>query len=962
MMTRLSLALLVIFAYALAQAESSSTGYRYLSPVPGSSLVSRTSNVIIRQGDFIDPESIHSEGVFTIMGSISGEHQLAVKLSDDGKTILLFSGRPFEPSEAVTVTVGSGAKTLTGVALPPTSFSFTVTPLRQPINPWTLPREDENDDELLPRTSSPAGELILARPDTLPADIPLITIDSVTTPAPGYVFLTNASNVPGLGNYMMMIDNTGFPVLYKETPHHYNMNFHVLPNGLLYYGDIQENYWFGAGFSTVHKVMDWTLTDIDSFECGNGYLADNHDFLLMPNGHALLFAYDAQPVDMSGLVAGGNPGAVVAGAIVQELDAEKNVVFQWRTWDYIPITDSYFNLRASVFDYPHVNAIDLDHDGNILISSRHLCEITKIDRQTGEIIWRLGGRQNQFTFLNENPANDPTYFTYQHSVRKLQNGNILMFDNGNLHPVQASRAVEYKLDEQAMTATLVWEYRHDPDVFAPSRGSVQRLPNGNTMIGWGSAPNGGYPQATEVTPDKEIVFEMSVPPGMNSFGVYRSVRADSLPGVTVRMTDLAPGTDFEFKEGDSLQTGVTLRFNSMNAGYNTVTVRHDPYAPTFPEFPMEPAPRLYSSRFTIEQTGISSFVAELSFDSSAMGLVFQGGDAVVYRRDFVGSGMFFPEPTVYEPALGRWTATVTQFGEFVLGVEDTPAGLLAPTPVFPSDQGIVNETLPVEIRWAPRGQASQFHLQVSTDSLMASLVVNDSTLGSSVYELVPAPGVETYFWRARALNDTAATEWTPVWSFQPKAPFVQLTGPNGGEQWQRGSSYFVTWEDNVGSFVRLELLRGGVFDRMIIDSLRNSGGYSWRIPADVPEDSVYSVRILAVEDTTILDVSDQPFAIKVTVSGARQETELPQTFALSQNYPNPFNPATEIGFEVPTATRVRLAVYDPLGRELVLLVDEEKTPGSYSVRFDARGFASGVYLYRLEAGSFSMVRKMVLLK
>jgi len=133
---------------------------------------------------------------------------------------------------------------------------------------------------------------------------------------------------------------------------------------------------------------------------------------------------------------------------------------------------------------------------------------------------------------------------------RRDNGNILLFDNGNLHPVQASRAAEYQLDEQAMTATLVWEYRRNPDVFAPSRGSVQRLPNGNTIIGWGSAPVRGYPQATEVTPEKEIVFEMSVPTGMNSFGVYRHVRADSMPGVTVGITDLAPGADFEFTQGD----------------------------------------------------------------------------------------------------------------------------------------------------------------------------------------------------------------------------------------------------------------------------------------------------------------------------------------------------------------------------------------------------------------------------
>ena len=961
MKTRLTLAVVLLASVcAVAQPDRPVTAYQYLSPVPGSSLVSRTTNIIIRQGDRVDAGTLSAPGVFAVAGERSGAHEVRVKLSDDGRTILLSSARPFDPSELVTVTIGTGARTLRGDELQPISFSFRVTPLKEPINLRSLALDEVESVQTPPDGAGLHG--VSARPDSLPPDMPLITIDSLTTPAPGYVFLTNASVVPGLGNYMMMIDNTGFPVLYKETPSHYNMNFHALANGLLYYADIQESYWFGAGFATRHKVMDWTLTDIDSFECGNGYLADNHDFLLMPNGHALLFAYDAQPVDMSGLVEGGNPGAIVAGGIVQELDAEKNVVFQWRTWDYIPVTDSYMNLLASVFDYPHINAIDLDHDGNILVSSRHLCEITKIDRQTGEIIWRLGGKQNEFTFIGEHPENAPTYFTYQHSARKLENGNILLFDNGNLHPVQASRAVEYALDEQAKTATLVWEYRHDPDIFAPSRGSVQRLPNGNTMIGWGSAPFRGYAQATEVTPAKEIVFEMSVPAGMNSFGVYRYERADSVPGVTVRITDLAPGADIEFTQGDSLRTGVTLRFNSMSAGYNAVTVRRDPYAPEFPEFSVEPAPRLYSRRFAIEQTGITSFVAEVSFDSAQMGLVFDAEDAVVYRRDFAGSGMFFPEPTIYDPAQQRWTATVTQFGEFVLGVDDTPAGLFAPTPVLPADGGIVNETLPVEIRWAPRGQASRFHLQVSTDSLMNSLVVDDSSLGASAYTFTPTVGVATYYWRARALSETETSDWTAVRSFLPTAPFLTVTGPNGGEEWQRGISHFVVWEHNLESFVRIELLRGGAFDRVIIDSVRNSGGYSWRIPADIQEDSAYKVRIIALDDTTIRDESDESFAIRVTVSGAEDEREVPRSFALAQNYPNPFNPATVIRYEIPTAGRVRLAVFDLLGRELAVLVDEMKNPGSYAVQFEARDLASGVYLYRLEAGSQSIVRKMLLLQ
>lgn len=79
-------------------------------------------------------------------------------------------------------------------------------------------------------------------------------------------------------------------------------------------------------------------------------------------------------------------------AIIQELDQSKNVVFQWRSWDHFRITDAtHEDLTAALVDYVHANALEVDNDGNILLSSRHLDEITKIDRQTGNIIWRLDG-------------------------------------------------------------------------------------------------------------------------------------------------------------------------------------------------------------------------------------------------------------------------------------------------------------------------------------------------------------------------------------------------------------------------------------------------------------------------------------------------------------------------------------------------------------------------------------------
>jgi hypothetical protein len=708
--------------------------------------------------------------------------------------------------------------------------------------------------------------------------------------------------------------------------------------------------------------MDWNLTEVDSFQCGNGYIADNHDFMVMPNGHALLFAYDPQPIDMSLIVPGGHPGATVAASIVQELDLSGNVVFQWRAWDYIPITDSYANLRRSRIDYTHINAIDMDADGNILISSRNLCEITKIDRETGEIIWRLGGEQSDFTFVGENEANAPTYFANQHSVRKLENGNIMLFDNGNLHSPSYSRAVEYALDEQAMTATLVWEYRHDPDIFARTRGTIQRLPNGNTLIGWGGASLNGDRAATEIRPDKSIVFEMTFPPGMYAYGAYRHVRADSAPAASVTLSDMVPGADFDFSEGDSVLTGVKIWFNSISAGYSSVTVTRDPFSPVWPEFPTERPPRLYRSRFAISQVGISSFVAEVRFDSSIIPWVHDPALATVFRRDFEGTGMFFPEPTVYNPGTHTWTATVTQFGEFAIGIDDVPPGLYTPLPAAPSNEAVVNDGVPVKIRWAPSGQSDKFHLQVSMDSLFGSYLVNDSSLTSSLYELSPVTSGEWHYWRARAMSDSGVSAWTPFWRFIPEASFFTLTAPGGGEVWEHESDNFITWDHNLESFVRLDLLRAGVVERVIVDSLRNTGGYSWRIPSDIEVDSVYRVRIVAVEDTTIADTSDGLFTIREVVTSTGEERGVPRTYALSQNYPNPFNPATVIRYELPERSNVSLKVFNVLGEEVATLVDEVQGPGYRALRFDAAGLPSGMYLYRLNAGSYNATKKMLLIR
>jgi hypothetical protein len=181
------------------------------------------------------------------------------------------------------------------------------------------------------------------------------------------------------------------------------------------------------------------------------------------------------------------------------------VVFEWRCWDNFNIQDAvHENLQAASIDYIHMNSIAIDYDGNIVISSRHLSEVTKINRKTGKIMWRLGGAHNQFRFVN-----DAYGISYQHDARPVPGkpNQYTVFDDGNYHSPSFSRAVEFKIDTVAMTATKAWEYRHKPDYYTGWMGNVQRLENGNTFIDWADGP---LPKANEVTPAGDNVYEANL--------------------------------------------------------------------------------------------------------------------------------------------------------------------------------------------------------------------------------------------------------------------------------------------------------------------------------------------------------------------------------------------------------------------------------------------------------------------
>ena len=306
-----------------------------------------------------------------------------------------------------------------------------------------------------------------------------------TSGSTGYYFFTPVrQNGPGsMYKNQMVLDARGeiiyyHPLLAANTP-----DFKLHPNGMISY--YKTNKYF---------LMDSTFTVVDSVQCV-GYTTDSHDLQILPNGHYLLLGTNVVVMDLSSypmFYHNGTAGSTTANVtynIVQELDTNKNVVFEWHTIDHFQFDDVDENWLFNPFniDWTHCNAVELDDDGNILLSNRHFNEITKINRSDSSVMWRFGGKRNEFSFLN-----DTTPFLGQHDIRRNNNGDVSLFDNGyhsTSAPSHPARALEYTLDEVNKTAFLSFAYIHDSAMYSRATGNFQHMPNGNKLVNYGQVTN-----------------------------------------------------------------------------------------------------------------------------------------------------------------------------------------------------------------------------------------------------------------------------------------------------------------------------------------------------------------------------------------------------------------------------------------------------------------------------------------
>jgi len=340
---------------------------------------------------------------------------------------------------------------------------------------------------------------------SLPVDL-LVYVASGPDPSPGYVAFA-------AGPYGLVIDNTGRVVWYHRFPNGAGLNFQPQPTGrYVAFPPMSGPAGFGK-WQELDPLGNLTRT----FGCAGGLPTRFHDLIALPDGSYWVMCDETREMDLT--AHGGVANAQVTGTQVQHVSGSGDLLFQWSPFDHFDITDlDPVGRTGPVVNWTHGNAIDLDDEGNLLISFRSLDEITKIETSTGGVLWRLGGRRNQFSFLNtSSPA-----FIRQHGLRVTGRGQLMLLDN--LGEPAGSRVERYEVEagatgDQGHTARLISTYVPDTRVVAQLGGTTQPLPGGRSLVAYG---NGG--RVEEYDAAGQVVWRIEGNPGY----VFRAQRIRSL--------------------------------------------------------------------------------------------------------------------------------------------------------------------------------------------------------------------------------------------------------------------------------------------------------------------------------------------------------------------------------------------------------------------------------------------------
>ncbi|MGN6169716.1 MAG: arylsulfotransferase family protein, partial [Solirubrobacteraceae bacterium] len=363
-----------------------------------------------------------------------------------------------------------------------------------------------------PGPAKPAPTLSFhSEPGLHPPTIKLTANDHDTDDTSGDFFVS-------AGGGVMVLDSHGQVVWFDNPTQKSHLS--ILGLNLQHYRNRPVLTWWqgkivppGYGTQGEDVIVNQAYQRVATVRGAEGYSADLHEFQLTNDGTALITAFSPVKADLSSV--GGPRNGRVLESIVQEIDVRTGrLVWAWHALGHVPVSASEAGKpqAGEPYDYFHINSIQQLPNGNLLISARNTWAVYEISRATGHVLWTLGGKNSSFTMGNG------TKFYWQHDAELHHGGLLSVFDDGATPQEEnQSRALEINLDLHSMQASLKRAYTHSPPVLASAEGNVQLLPNGNVLVGWGTAP-----AFSEYAPSGKQIWDGLFTPPNDSYRAYRS--------------------------------------------------------------------------------------------------------------------------------------------------------------------------------------------------------------------------------------------------------------------------------------------------------------------------------------------------------------------------------------------------------------------------------------------------------
>ena len=478
---------------APASAQEAQPARASAYPLPGTRTASPGTDIAFRG------RTRAQIGRVRVVGSRSGLHRGRLRAHSDGRGASFVPRRPFRRGERVTVRTS-----LPIVRARNGDFRFRIGRI---VNRPTIPKG------FLETVQPGARHRFRSRPDLRP---PKVAVSPGQKPtAPGLVFLSPKSKIDKAQAGPMIIDNRGQPVFFKVLP---GITAATDVRAQTYRGRPVLTYWEGTSRQGIGVgdlvILDSSYREIRRLRAPNGFRPDLHEFLITPDDTALIISYPAIRRDLRPV--GGSRRGVVIDSVIQEIDiATGLVVFEWHSIGPIKLRETFSRPQPSPsvpFDYAHANSATLALDGDVLMSARNTWAVYKIDRASGRIRWRLGGKRSSFRL---GPG---VRFAWQHDAQQRADGAITLFDNSAFPPVRKrSRALAIRLDRATRSATLESAFVHPNGLLAATQGNQQHLPHGGSLVGWGSQR-----YFTEFDAAGGVLWDARVAIGFESYRAYRA--------------------------------------------------------------------------------------------------------------------------------------------------------------------------------------------------------------------------------------------------------------------------------------------------------------------------------------------------------------------------------------------------------------------------------------------------------